>query len=119
MSTQLDIFAVAARRAAEPTPPRPPVPPPSPHEQEVQLARVTSKIGQAVLRFCRGRVGQTFRAAELAQHVMAECGGAPASADRVMRQLKAQGFIDVSVVDRAGSLYRVLAAAGDGRACAP
>lgn len=63
------------------------------------------------MAFCRSRVGKTFRAADLAAHVQAECGGAPASADRVMRQLKAQGLIDVSVVDRSSSLYRVLAAA--------
>lgn len=90
------------------TPPVRPQAAPRAAEQPRELARVTSRIGESVLAFCRGRVGQTFRAAELAQHVMHECGGAPASADRVMRQLKAQGFVDVSVVDRAGSLYRVL-----------
>jgi hypothetical protein len=90
------------------TPPVRPQAAPRAPEQPQQLARVTSRIGESVLAFCRSRVGQTFRAVELAQHVMQECGGAPASADRVMRQLKAQGFIDVSVVDRAGSLYRVL-----------
>ena len=79
-----------------------------------QLARVTGRIGESVLAFCRARVGQNFRAAELAAFVMQDCGGAPASADRVMRQLRAQGFIDVEVVDRAGSLYAVRAAGGGG-----
>jgi hypothetical protein len=92
-------------------PSRPAVAPAAP-EQTRQLARVTGRIGESVLAFCRARVGQTFRAADLAAFVMSDCGGAPASADRVMRQLRAQGFIDVQVEDRAGSLYRVRAAAG-------
>jgi hypothetical protein len=84
-------------------------------EQTRELARVTGRIAESVLLFLRRRQGQTFRAADLAAFVMADCGGAPASADRVMRQLRAQGYIDVQVVDRAGSLYRV-AAAGQGDA---
>lgn len=90
-------------------PSRPVVSPRAP-EQTKQLARVTSRIGGSVLAFCRAREGSTFRAADLAAFVMQDCGGAPASADRVMRQLRAQGFIDVQVVDRAGSLYRVVRA---------
>lgn len=95
------------------SPPQRPVAAPSAPEQTRQLARVTGRIGESVLAFCRARVGQTFRAAELASFVMQDCGGAPASADRVLRQLRAQGFVDVQVVDRAGSLYRVAAGAGN------
>ena len=90
-----------------------PVAGPRAPEQARQLARVTGRIAESVVAFVKSREGGTFRAAELAKYVMDACGGAPASADRVMRQLKAQGFIDVQVVDRAGSLYRV-AAAGSG-----
>ena len=90
--------------------PQAPVAAPRAPEQAKQLARVTGRIGESVMLFLSRRVGQTFRAADLASFVMADCGGAPASADRVMRQLRAQGFIDVQVVDRSGSLYRVRAA---------
>ncbi len=89
------------------TPPVRPVAGPRAPEQARELARVTGRIGESVLAFCRARVGGTFRAAELAAHVQADAGGAPASADRVLRQLRAQGFIDVQLEDRAGSLYRV------------
>jgi hypothetical protein len=92
------------------SPPTRPVATPRAPEQARQLARVTGRIGESVMAFCRSRVGQTFRAADLAAFVMADCGGAPASADRVMRHLRAQGFIDVQLVDRAGSLYAVRAA---------
>lgn len=87
-------------------PVRPSVAPKAP-EQSQQLARVTGRIGEAVLSFCRSREGDTFRAAELAAYVLDQAGGAPASADRVLRQLRAQGHLDVELVDRAGSLYRV------------
>ena len=85
-----------------------PVASPRAPEQARHLARVTGRIGGSVLAFCRGRVGQSFRAADLAAFVMSDCGGAPASADRVLRQLRAQGFLDVQLEDRAGSLYRVV-----------
>ncbi len=89
-------------------PPVRPVAAPSAPEQVHHLARVTGRIGESVIEFCRARVGGTFRAAELAEHVQRQAGGAPASADRVMRQLKAQGHLDITLVDRAGSLYRVI-----------
>lgn len=111
---QLDIFAVHARRTSEPEPARPSVPPPSAHEQEQQLQRVTGRIGASVLRFCRSRIGSTFTAADLAGHVVSECGGAPGSADRVMRDLRRKGLVDVELVDRAASLYRIRAAAAEG-----
>jgi hypothetical protein len=75
--------------------------------QSRELARVSGRIAESVLLFLRRRQKQTFRAADLAAFVMADSGGAPASADRVLRQLRAQGHVDVEVVDRAASLYRV------------
>lgn len=73
-------------------------------EQTKQLERVTSNIGQAVLAFFRGmQTGQEFRAAELYDSVQ---GCAPASADRVMRDLRRKGFIAYELVDRSQSLYR-------------
>jgi hypothetical protein len=108
--TQASLFSFQSTGTAVVSPKAP--------EQPRQLARVTGRIGESVMLFLSRRQGQTFRAADLAAFVMADCGGAPASADRVMRQLRAQGYIDVQVVDRAGSLYRV-AAAGASRATEP
>lgn len=93
----------------------PPVRPqaaPAASPQAKNLARVTGRIGSSVLRFCRARVGKTFHAADLAGFVSADCGGAPGSGDRVMRQLRLQGVVDVELVDRAASLYRVVGVSG-------
>lgn len=73
-------------------------------EQAAQLARVSANLGDRIVEFCRARVGQTFRAAEL----HAACAGsAPASADRVLRALRREGRIGYVVESRSGSLYRV------------
>ena len=72
-------------------------------EQQRQLARVTSNIGQAILAFFnRLRIGEEFHAADLHSAV----GGAPASADRVMRELRLKKQINYEVVNRSQSLYR-------------
>lgn len=72
-------------------------------EQQHQLARVTGNIGQAIVAFFnRMHIGQEFRAADLHNAV----GGAPASADRVMRELRRMGQINYEVVNRSQSLYR-------------
>ena len=82
------------------------IPPPS--EQQRQIERVTSRIGSTVLTFCRDRgAGSTFHAQELRDYVGAH-GVAPASPDRVLRDLRKRGFINYVVVSRTKSLYRVI-----------
>lgn len=77
---------------------------PSPRaEQERHLSRVSGRIAGAILAFCRERVGAEFYASEL----HAAVGGAPASADRVLRMLRKEGRVAYVVVDRGRSLYRV------------
>jgi hypothetical protein len=71
---------------------------------DANLARVTGAIGPAVLAFCRARLSGTFRAAELHAAVPF---AAPASADRVLRDLRRRGHVLYRVVDRAASLYQV------------
>lgn len=79
---------------------------PSISAQAEDLERVTSRIGQAVLGFCRAN--RQFRADQLRAHVAKECGAsAPASADRVLRELKARGAIKYRVVNRSQSLYSI------------
>lgn len=87
-------------RLARPTPPV--------TTQDRELTRVTSRIGTAIHAFCTARVGKTFTAAELREHVATACGTtAPASADRVLRQLRKQGVVAYRVVNRSASTYLV------------
>jgi DNA-binding PadR family transcriptional regulator len=75
-------------------------------EQPRQLRRVRSNIGAAVMEFLQERgLHGTFHAKELHDHVGA--GVAPASADRVLRSLRADGLVDYVVVNRAASSYRI------------
>ena len=74
--------------------------------QSGHLGRVRSKIGAAIMAFCRER--STFHADDLHAHVNATCGAtAPASADRVLRDLRQDGQLDYVVEDRRRSAYRI------------
>lgn len=73
------------------------------------LTRVALNIGQAIVQFWKLRIGTVFTATELRQYVQKSYfGTAPASADRVMRNLRKQGKINYELVDRSKSLYRAL-----------
>jgi hypothetical protein len=75
--------------------------------QEKELRRVTGNIGQAIESFF-GELqdGQEFHAGDLHMYVHERCGGAPASADRVMRSMRQLGQVSYEVVSRSNSLYR-------------
>lgn len=83
-------------------------------EQSDNLERVHAAIGPIVLRFCADRLlfGGLFRADELRDYVAESVPTAPASSDRILRQLKQEGAVDYEVVNRRGSLYRVLSVTG-------
>jgi len=75
-------------------------------EQEEHLERVSSRIARAIIQFCRdhGR----FHADELREWVVKETGiAAPASADRVLRDLRQRRVIDYVCLSRSESLYEV------------
>ncbi len=73
------------------------------------LERVSSRIGQAIIDFCRRN--PKFHADDLRQHVILATGiTAPASADRVLRDLRQRKVIDYRVVSRKESLYEVVKA---------
>jgi hypothetical protein len=98
---------------------QPPVAAPRAPEQPANLARVGGRIGPHVLGFCRRlwaqherfpRVAtfQYFRPSDLVAFLAREgvtC--APASADRILRDLRRGGFVSYTVVNRAASLYRL------------
>lgn len=72
--------------------------------------RVLSRIGAAVLAFCRARLeqrGGEFHADDLRRAITAAALCAPASPDRILRALRQSGHLDYAVVDRRASLYRV------------
>ena len=71
------------------------------------LERVKSRIGLLVLEFCRKH--RTFRMENLRNFISSETSGhvAPASPDRILRQLRREGFLDYRVLSRKESLYRV------------
>jgi len=77
-------------------------------EQRKNLERVTSAIGIDVLAFCRGRgVDAEFHAAELHEYVGSHI--APASADRILRNLRQCGHVDYVIINRRASLYQITA----------
>lgn len=78
-------------------------------EQSENLERVTARIGGSVVNFCRGRVGRRFFAEDLHQAVLRDTGlVAPASADRILRNLRQRGVIGYKVVSRHESLYEII-----------
>lgn len=77
------------------------------------LERVSVRIGKAIVGFCRARLGQTFSADQLRQHVRMVVGEvAPDSPSRILRDLRQQGVVAYELVSRRDSLYRVTAVPG-------
>jgi hypothetical protein len=75
-------------------------------EQAEHLERVSSRIARAIIDFCRCQ--KIFHADALRAYVVDATGiTAPASADRILRDLRQRGVIDYRVVDRRASLYEV------------
>lgn len=70
------------------------------------LIPITKRIGGAILEFCAEN--SEFHAEDLHRYVADQCGAvAPASADRVLRALRAKGLVDYTV-RRGESFYTVL-----------
>lgn len=73
-------------------------------EQASHLTRVSTALAPRIVAWALERVGKTFHADELREAV----GGAPASADRVLRDLRRRKVIGYVVTDRARSEYEIL-----------
>ena len=82
-----------------------------PDGQAAHLARVSAKIADAVLAFCRARLAAgrpEFHADDLLSFVGCRVQGlAPDSPSRVLRMLRREGLLDYAVLSRKDSLYRV------------
>jgi hypothetical protein len=85
-------------------------------EQQENLDRVSSRIAWAIVRFLCERlasINHFFHADELRAAVIRDTGiAAPASADRVLRDLRQKKKIGYRVVNRRESLYEALWVAG-------
>lgn len=73
-------------------------------EQDEQLDRVSARIGHLVRAFVLAQTG-IWTSSELRAYVAERTSTAPASADRVLRDLRQRGIIDYRVVSRAESTY--------------
>lgn len=79
-------------------------------EQETNLRRVRANLGALVLAFCRDRLAlgaPVFRIADLQGYVSEHALAAPASPDRILRDLRRRGKVSYDVINRAGSVYRL------------
>jgi hypothetical protein len=82
-------------------------------EQQDNIRRVSHRIGWAVLAFRDLRVAtgrEEFFAAELREFVMEQVGHplAPASPDRILRELRLKGLLNYEVISRSKSFYRFI-----------
>jgi len=78
-------------------------------EQAAQLQRVRGSTAWAISEFFTGlQAGQEFHADDLRRYVAERVSVAPASPDRVMRDMRKRGEIDYTVVSRSDSRYRKL-----------
>jgi hypothetical protein len=81
--------------------------PPEHDDHPEERERVSLRIAGAVIEFCRQN--ELFHADELRAWVIRETGiAAPASADRILRQLRQRHVIDYVVLSRRESLYQTL-----------
>lgn len=76
-------------------------------EQEQNLSRVRSRIAPAVLDFARRCGSEPFGIEQLQAFVRSRVNVAPASPDRILRDLRARGLIEYEVINRRAALYRI------------
>ena len=79
--------------------------PPDRDDHPAERARVRRSIGAAIMTFAIDHNGQQFHINELQSYVAKRVPTAPASADRILRQLRQQGSLDYRVISRSNSLY--------------
>lgn len=72
------------------------------------LGSAKDYLRDAIVSFCKGRVGSTFFADELRIYVQSHAGRcAPGSADRILRDLRQVWKLGYTVVNRRQSLYKM------------
>ena len=86
---------------------RPPVAAPEATEQQLHLVRVESRLARAILAWCRDHAGQDFHLAWITEAVTGHVQCAPDSVRRILAQLRRAGHVQVELLDRRRSLYRL------------
>jgi hypothetical protein len=83
-------------------------------EQRENIERVNAAIREHVIRFIGAHIGEEFHIEELQRYVHDRVQGyvAPASPDRILRDLRQKGVLDYEVVSRSQSLYKALPLVG-------
>jgi len=79
--------------------------------QQQELTRVKQSIGRLVEEFVMNRLqtGQPrFHMEDLHAYILAQVLTAPASTDRILRQLRLDGKINYRVINRAESCYEII-----------
>jgi hypothetical protein len=81
-------------------------------EQKIELTRVKARISKHVLTFvtkCNMKSIPEFQMRELQEYVFKKMGHyvAPDSPSRILRQLRLDGALNYTVVNRRKSLYRI------------
>lgn len=75
--------------------------------QQENINRVSLKIGKAITEFCSNN--KQFYADDLRKYVSDHIGYvAPASADRILRDLRQKGILNYRVINRRKSFYEIL-----------
>lgn len=82
-------------------------------EQDDNLDRVSARIGGAIVKFYEQRKDSgrpEFHAGDLRAFVISCVGHAlaPASPDRILRDLRKRGILDYKVMSRSQSLYEFI-----------
>lgn len=81
------------------------------NENAPYLAAVSERIADSIVAFCKTKLegGGQFHADQLRKFVDSDVDGgcAPASADRVLRDLRQRGMLGYKVLNRRQSLYVV------------
>lgn len=79
--------------------------------QREEITRVSSAIGKSIVAFLRAKLNNRdyeFSADTLRRWVVARHPSAPASADRILRDLRRRGIVQYRVLNRRRSLYQII-----------
>lgn len=87
------------------------------NDQTSNLTRVSEAIAAHVTAFIASHIGKEFHVESLRRFVFEHTEGyvAPASPDRILRDLRQKGRVNYEVVSRSKSLYRALPVSGHGK----
>jgi hypothetical protein len=86
---------------------KPPVVAPTASVQDRELARVEKGLAVPILAWCRAHAGQDFSLNQITAAITGHHACAPDSVRRILLQLRHSGHVEVELLDRSRSLYRL------------